>query len=121
LRSSSASQEIPSSVWNPNIHYRIHKRPPLVCIPIHSKTTHSLESRSYFMQVPALERTAASISSTEYTTYNLKMETDFTPKHWCLPHRTASHHNGPSFRKQFSVLFINWFTYFFIYHFSSLL
>ena len=43
-----ASQEIPRISRNPNVHYRIHKRPPHVSIlgqpnPIHMPTSHLLE------------------------------------------------------------------------------
>jgi hypothetical protein len=45
----SASQQIPSNVWNPKVHYRSHKSPPPVHILSHLDLVH--DPTSHFLKI----------------------------------------------------------------------
>ena len=102
-----ASQEIPHILWNPNVHYRTHKRPPTVPIlgqpnPVHIPTSYLLEIHLIIIH-PSTPRSNQWFLSLRFyinCVYIIKMPQKFSCL--CLPYlvifaRTAHEqmHNNP--------------------------
>jgi len=47
----SASQEIPHILWNPNVHYLIHKCPPTIPEPARSSPCHQIQLLKIYLNI----------------------------------------------------------------------
>jgi hypothetical protein len=96
-----ATQEIPSILWNPQVHYRVHKSPPLVPIlsqinpiqsnPIHTIPSHPISLRSILILFTHLRLGLPNgLLCSGFPTYNLYAFL-FSPIHATCPY-TSHHH-----------------------------